>query len=191
MKGILTCLLGAIMLGILPTMARAQDDEKFSIVLMQAARKGDASAQNTLAIAYSEGAGIRPNQRLAVYWFRRSAEQGHVYGACNLGLHYAWGMGIHKNKTQALKWAFITNSLDGLRCQPADFIEAFEINQCQIEAAWALAIAWLRRHPKLENRNFGGRPWMDDEGEFGVTVRERGSVIELPIKQSGKCKRRE
>ena len=171
-----------------PAPAFAQDDEKFSPALLEDARKGDANAQNELAIAYSEGKGVKPNQRRAVHWFGKSAEQGYAYGACNLGLHYARGLGVRKNHTEALKWSFIASSLDGLRCHPADFIEGLKIKPCQVEEAWGLAVAWLRAHPKLENRNFGGRPWMEDDGEYGVTVRENGPSIELPIKASGKCK---
>lgn len=188
MRAILQLLIVVTVLGLTPVITLGQDDEKFSLALLEAARNGDASAQNDLAIAYSEGKGIKPNQREAVYWFKQSAERGHVYGACNLGLHYGWGLGIRKDKVQALKWSFITNSLDGLRCHPGDFIEAFKIDQCQVEEAWGLAVAWLRGHPKLENRNFGGRPWMEDDGEYGVTVRERGSQVQLPIKPSEKCK---
>jgi hypothetical protein len=173
---------------LMPVCVLAQDNEKFSPTLLASARNGNEVAQNDLAIAYSEGRGIKSNQRIAVYWFSKSAEQGYVYGVCNLGLHYGWGSGIRRDYVQALKWSFIANSLDGLKCHPGDFVEAFKINECQVEQAWQLAVAWLRAHPKLENLNFGGRPWMEEGGEYGVTVRERGAQVQLPIKPSGKCK---
>jgi hypothetical protein len=81
----------------------------------------------------------------------------------------------------------IANSLDGLRCHPGDFIEWLRPSQCQIEQAWKLAVSWLRAHPALENRNFGGRPWTEDDGKYNVTVRESGPRVDLPIKSSGQC----
>lgn len=186
MKGWLKFLLAVLLL---PSgSALAQDDGKFSQALLATARGGDAVAQNELAIAYSEGLGVKPNQRRAVYWFSQSAEQGYVYGVCNLGLHYAWGIGVRRDLVEALKWSFVANSLDGLRCHPGDLIEKFKIGECRIEKAWQLAVAWLRAHPRLENSNFGGRPWMEEDGAYGVTVREQGAQVQLPVKPSGKCK---
>jgi Sel1 repeat len=163
--------------------ALAQEDEEFSPALLAKAKAGNAVAQNELAIAYSEGLGVKPNQRTAVYWFRKSAEQGYAYGACNLGRHYGWGAGVRKDYVQALKWALVANSLHGLRCHPRDFVEAFKIGECQIEEAWALAVAWLRAHPKLENLDFGGKPWMKDDGEYGAQ-------LQLPVKPSENCQPR-
>jgi TPR repeat protein len=174
-----------------PASALGQDDGKFSAALLKTARDGNARAQNDLAIAYSEGIGVRPDQRKAVYWFRQSAEQGYVYGACNLGVHYGHGLGIRKDRVEATKWSFIAHSLDGLRCHPGDFIESFKISECQVEEAWGQAVAWLRAHPELENRNYGGgRPWMEEDGEdeYRVTARENGPRVQLPVKPSLKCK---
>lgn len=165
-------------------------DKEYSTALVVAASKGDASSQNDLAIAYSEGLGIIPDQKTAVYWFRKSAENGYVYGACNYGIHLARGLGVRKNVLQGLKWSFIANAIDGLKCQPGDFIEMYRINQCDAERAWQIALAWLRAHPEIKNVNFGGgsRPWMG-EGEFGITRRTGGSpVVDLPVKSSKACK---
>lgn len=158
--------------------------------LLESARRGNADAQNETGIAYSESKGVKPNQTKAVYWFRQSAERGNVYGACNLAVHYAAGAGVRKDNVQALKWSFIANSLDGLKCNPGDFVEGLKPSECQQEEAWQLAVAWLRAHPKLENINFGGRPWLEEGGEYSVTVREHGARVEVPVKRSGRCKKR-
>lgn len=80
-------------------------------------------AQNEIGIMYSEGEGTKANQRKAVYWFGKSAEQGYPHGACNLALHYGQGWGIRKNPTLMMKWVFVAHLLDGLKCHPADRIE--------------------------------------------------------------------
>lgn len=151
--------------------------------LLEFAKKGDAKAQNDLGIKYAEGDGIKRDDKLGVYWFKKSAEQGNVFGACNLGLHYGWGTGVRRNAMMAMKWSFISNSLDSLKCNPGDFAELFKPNKRQVEAAWELAEAWLRAHPDLDN-NFGQRPWLDPKQEYPITVRERGSTIKLPLKNS-------
>ena len=123
-----------------------------------AARTGDSSAQNELGIILAEGQGINANNRMAVYWFRRSATGGNGYGACNLGLHYACGGGIRKDRVLALKWIFIGHSLDSLHCHPEDFLPSLRLRRGQIRMAWAAAVVWLRAHPNLTN-DFGDHPW--------------------------------
>lgn len=158
--------------------------------LLEKALAGDVDAQNEVGISYSEGRGVRPNQKKAVYWFRRSAEQGYAIGICNLALHYGMGWGVRRDKTLMMKYTFATHAIDGLKCNPADVIEApprFRPSQCDIERGWVLAITWLRAHPSFDD-NFGNRPWMDDTGEYSVTVRENAPSFTLPPKLSGRCR---
>ena len=131
--------------------------KEFSSSLLESAKGGDASAQNELAIAYSEGLGVKPSQREAVYWFRKSSEQGYSLGVCNLGLHYGRGAGVRRDRTLMMKWVFIANALDGLKCQPTDYVELFKPSECQVERAWGMAVAWLKAHPDLKN-DHGERP---------------------------------
>lgn len=151
--------------------------------LLESAKQGNARSQNDVGIKYAEGDGVKRDDNLGVYWFRKSAEQGDVFGACNLGLHYGRGAGVRKNALMAMKWSFISNSLDSLKCSPGDFAELFKPSKRQVEAAWKLAETWLRAHPNLDN-DFGERPWLNPKQEYPITVRERGSSIKLPVKSS-------
>lgn len=161
-------------------------DESFASALEQA-QLGERDAQNEVGVMYAQGKGVRPDQRKAVYWFRKSADQGYPRGACNLGLHYARGWGVKKNRTLMMKWTFVGGALDGLRCNPGVYAEVFKPNDCQIEKGWELAAAWLRARPDLKN-NFGERPWMEAGGKYPVTVREHGPSTELPPnKIKGRC----
>jgi len=76
--------------------------------------------------------------------------------------------------------------LDGLKCQPADYLDLFRPTECQVEKGWEMAVAWLKEHPDLKN-NHGQRPWIGD-GEYPVTIREHGSSVQLPVKGKKKCK---
>ncbi|MCI0393056.1 MAG: sel1 repeat family protein [Acidobacteria bacterium] len=136
------------------------------------AKGGDADAQNEVGVIYAEGLGVKRNDREGVKWFRMSADQGNVYGACNLALHYGRGDGMRKDLTMMMKWAFIAHSLRALRCHPEDFVALFKPSKSQINRGWNLAIAWLRAHPELDN-NFDERPWLG-KGDWPETFREHG-----------------
>ena len=158
------------------------------LALTSLAAEGDIGAQNELGIIYSEAKGVKPNQRRAVYWFRRSAELGFSIGTCNLGLHYGQGWGVRRNLTLMMKYVFAAHALDGLKCNPADFIEYFKLkpNECHIERGWELAVVWLRAHPGFKN-NFDEQPWMEENGEYPVTVRENAPSVNLPPERKGRC----
>ena len=44
------------------------------------------------------------NKPLAVYWYRKAAEQGDAEAQYNLGLAYWLGDGISEDKPQAVYW---------------------------------------------------------------------------------------
>ncbi|HEX8491297.1 MAG TPA: tetratricopeptide repeat protein [Pyrinomonadaceae bacterium] len=183
----LVVLLALAILAILPKPSLGQDDSFMS--LLKNAGRGNVDAQNEVGIAYSEGKGVKPNQRKAVHWFRMSAEGGYAIGTCNLALHYGRGWGVPKNKTLLMKYVFAAHALDGLKCHPAAYIEYFKPTECQMERGWTLAVEWLRAHPQFKN-NFDERPWMESDGEYPVTFREGSPVVELPVKSNCKEKKR-
>lgn len=152
--------------------------------LLEKAVLGDVIAQNEVGIAYSEGVGVRPNQRKAVEWFRKSAENGYPIGICNLGMHYGLGWGVRRNRTMMMKYVFAANSIDGLKCQPGDYIEVYKPSKCAVQLGWELAVEWLRAHPAFDD-NFGNRPWMEENGRYSVTRRENGPSFDLPSKKRG------
>ncbi len=149
----------------------SENQKEANVWYLKAAEAGSATAQDKIGIRISEGIGTNSNNKEAVKWFKKSAEQGHVYGSCNLALHYARGWGIAKNPLLALKWSFVSNSLDGLKCAPADFIQLLKPSKIIIRNASKLAVTWLKQHPKLTN-NFDERPWLG-EGDNPVPFRER------------------
>ena len=157
--------------------------------LIAFADEGHVGAQNELGIMYSEAKGVKPNQRRAVYWFRRSAELGYAIGTCNLGLHYGYGWGVRRNPILMMKYVFAAHALDGLKCSPADYMQFFKPrpSECQIEKGWQLAVAWLKAHHDFKN-NFDEQPWMEENGEYPITVRENAPTVELPPEQKGKCR---
>ncbi|MBQ7590696.1 MAG: sel1 repeat family protein [Verrucomicrobia bacterium] len=68
------------------------------------AERGDADAQNNLAVCYALGDGIEKNLAEAVKWYRDSAEQGNKYAQSNLAFCYLDGRGIEKDEEEAAWW---------------------------------------------------------------------------------------
>ena len=53
---------------------------------------------------YQEGRGVTQNDKLALEWFRKAADQGHVRAQTNLGVIYATGRGVARDDVEAAKW---------------------------------------------------------------------------------------
>jgi len=53
-----------------------------------AAKAGDTSSQINLGNFYDEGIGVKPNRRLALYWYRRAYRSGERCGASNIAMLY-------------------------------------------------------------------------------------------------------
>lgn len=156
--------------------------------LLEKAKAGDFDAQNEVGISYSEGRGVLSNQRTAVYWFRKSAENGYPIGICNLGLHYGRGWGVRRDPILMMKYVFAANAINGLKCNPGDYVYVFKPSKCAIQRGWTLAVDWLRAHPSFDD-NFGNRPWMEENGQYGVTRREHGPSFDVPPRGKVACKK--
>ena len=68
------------------------------------AKVGDANAQTGLAICYSIGMGVEKDDELAVFWWRKAAEQGEATAQSLLGLKYKEGRGVAKDYEKAAFW---------------------------------------------------------------------------------------
>ena len=73
--------------------------------LIAEAENGDAHAQNEVGKALFLGQlGLAKNEKQAVKWFRKAAEQNHADAQYNLGWRYADGRGVPKDEAEAVKW---------------------------------------------------------------------------------------
>ncbi|MFB2577958.1 tetratricopeptide repeat protein [Acinetobacter sp. c2-A9] len=75
----------------------------FKTTLKQA-EKGNAEAQHCLAWMYSNGKGVEKDDKQAVYWYTKAAEQNLPIAQNNLGLMYFEGKGVAKNLDIAKMW---------------------------------------------------------------------------------------
>jgi len=68
------------------------------------AEKGNAKAQVSLGIMYSQGQGVPQDYVEAVKWVRLAAEQGSAGAQYNLGRMYFEGLGVPQDWILALMW---------------------------------------------------------------------------------------
>jgi hypothetical protein len=69
-----------------------------------AAERGNADAQNDLAVMYDAGEGVAEDDAEAVRWYRRAAAGGNTSAQYNLGLMYANGDGVRRDHARAYLW---------------------------------------------------------------------------------------
>jgi uncharacterized RDD family membrane protein YckC len=85
------------------------------------AEKGDSSAQQVLASNYLTGRGGVPKDYvLALQWYQKAAAGGDPDAEYFLGFMYENGIGVDKNKDEAIRWYSITaHSGDGANARNA------------------------------------------------------------------------
>jgi len=79
-----------LLVGMLAVSGWAEDEkpEPYSPELVERAEAGDAKAQIGLAQCYGSGAGVAKDEKEAVKWYTKSAEQGNANAQFNLGVCY-------------------------------------------------------------------------------------------------------
>jgi hypothetical protein len=68
------------------------------------AKRGDAMAQFSVAIAYEDGVGTKKDLKQAFDWYSKAAEQGHEGAQYKVGVFYEKGMGVKKDPKLANEW---------------------------------------------------------------------------------------
>ena len=97
------CAMNCFLFGQTPKPPTAAELKTFQETKVKA-EKGDAAAQNKLALIYIEGAGVASDIVEAVKWFRKAAEQGDAIGQNALGSVYEDGRGVARDHKEAAKW---------------------------------------------------------------------------------------
>ena len=68
------------------------------------AKAGDPESQVALGWYYMNGDGLPKDEKEAIRWFTRAAEQGYAKAQHNLGVCYAFGNGVAKDKVESVRW---------------------------------------------------------------------------------------
>lgn len=68
------------------------------------AQTGDADCQFNVALMHEQGIGVTKDEKQAVVWYRKSANQGSANAQFNLGVLYEKGRGVAVDFAQANQW---------------------------------------------------------------------------------------
>jgi len=85
-------------------LTQAQRGDHTFPVCLEAARKGNAYAQNIVGISYATGDGIDQDSAESLKWLRKSARQNFAKAQSNLGIAFLISDGVDQDYTQAVKW---------------------------------------------------------------------------------------
>ena len=85
-------------------LTQAQQGSHAFPVCLEAAKKGDAYAQNIVGISYATGDGVDQDAAESLKWLHKSARQDFAKAQSNLGIAFLIGDGVDQDYTQAVKW---------------------------------------------------------------------------------------
>ena len=72
--------------------------------IQQLANQGVAWAQSDLATLYEEGLLLAKKPAEAIAWYRKAAAQDYVGALTNLGVMYANGIGVSRDRDAAIRY---------------------------------------------------------------------------------------
>jgi len=105
-------------------------------------------AQFSLGVMYRQGQGVAHDDKEAVAWWSKAAEQGHVEAQDNLGLRYAKGEGVAQDFVQADKWFTIAAASGNETAIRNKKVVEAHMPPEKVVAADMLAQEWLGKHKK-------------------------------------------
>jgi hypothetical protein len=95
---------------------------------------------------YDQGRGVAQDDKQAVSWYRKAAEQGYATAQNNLGNMYAQGKGVAQDYVQAHMWFNIASANGYANARKKRDIVANLMSPKQREQAQKLASDWMRQH---------------------------------------------
>ena len=143
----------------------------------QAAEHGHHVSQYYVAWAYEFGQGVEKNEEQALFWYRKSADNGNRDAKRAIGNFYYYGKGgLSKDNAEAVKWYRISAEEGNLYAQ-FDLGWAYEYGQ-GIEKDLLMAIQWYR---KSADQGYAAAQYKVGQayyyGSFGVT-KDRKTAIQ-------------
>lgn len=83
---------------------RKTEYEAAAVAFRTLATQGDIPAQAVIGTMYLLGQGVQQDDREAVFWLSKAAENGYAGAQSNLGNMYLLGRGVEKDPVAAVNW---------------------------------------------------------------------------------------
>ncbi len=101
---------------------------------------------------YDKGEGMPEDDKEAVKWYRKAAEQGNALAQFSLGKAHDGGEGALKDKVSAYAWYNIAAANGHAGAKKSKGLLAKEMTADQIAKAEALVKEMIKKNPKLMNK---------------------------------------
>ena len=115
------------------------------------AEAGDINSQYNLAVMYAKGLGVLRDDKEAIEWYHKSAEQGFAAAQLNLGVMYATDRGVPKDFVIAYAFANIAEA-NGFDVKRFKSLLEKEMTLDDVNKAEVLANEMIKKNPKLINK---------------------------------------
>jgi hypothetical protein len=115
-----------------------------------AAKNGHAGAETEIGYRYYFGqGGVSQDYSKALYWFRKSADQGDAGGENGLGIIYLSGAGVPKDYALALVW-YRKAADQGYDAAENDLGYMYEFGR-GVQQDYAMALVWFHKSAEQNN----------------------------------------
>jgi len=113
------------------------------------AEVGDPYEQAALALHYAKGEDVPQDYSMAVRWYLRAAEQGHVGAQDALGSYFWMGRGVPKDVTKAYFWSVLARAEGKQSSKDRVAFMTSQLTRAQASTIEQEARKFQRQHPPL------------------------------------------
>jgi len=128
----------------------------------------------TMGRLFQDGIGVLKDEKEAVKWYTKAAEQGDAYGQSNLGACYFNGTGVAKDEKVAVKW--YTKAADKGDGWSQNKLGNCYANGIGVEKDYKKALDWFRKGAEQEDGSATGNVGRCYETGTGVAKDEKEAV---------------
>ena len=104
-----------------------------------------------MATRYATGDSVPQDYSLALRWYLKAAEQGHVGAQDTLGAYYWLGHGAPKDVSRAYFWSVLARAEGKEASKVRVAFMTSQLTRAQAEAIQREAEKFLKQHPPLMN----------------------------------------
>jgi putative methionine-R-sulfoxide reductase with GAF domain/Tfp pilus assembly protein PilZ len=115
------------------------------------AEVGDPYEQAAVANHYASGEDVPKDYSMAVRWYLRAAEQGHVGAQDALGSYFWMGRGVPKDVTRAYFWSIVARDEGKETSKNRVSLITPQLTRGQVQAIEREATKFRRQHPPLQH----------------------------------------
>lgn len=113
------------------------------------AEVGDPYEQAALALRYAKGVDVQQDYSMAVRWYLRAAEQGHVDAQDALGSYFWMGRGVPRDVTKAYFWSVLARAEGKQSSKDRVAFMTSQLTRAQASTIEQEARKFQRQHPPL------------------------------------------